>query len=120
MEKFKKNNGKVWQDFVIDKAREWENMNMDWVKNFHGPILVVFYNDLVQNLEQELTRMMDFLKVSFTKEDLECALNRKEGIYKRKKRNGDLRKLVYNSFLTSVVNKRKNKVLQYVRESNIR
>ena len=61
-----------------------------------------------------------FGDVEFTKEQMECALARKEGIYKRKKRNGDLRKLVYNNFLTSVVNKRKNKVLQYIRESNIR
>ena len=105
---------------MIDKAREWENMNMDWVKNFQRPLLVIFYSDLMENLERELKKMMDFLKVSFTKEDMECALSRQEGIYKRKKRNGDLRKLVYNSFLTSVVNKRKNKVLQYVRESNIR
>lgn len=120
LEKFKKNNGKVWQDFVIDKTREWENMNMDWIQNFPRPLHIIFYNDLVENLEQELTKMMDFLKVSFTKEQMECALARKEGIYKRKKRNGDLRKLVYNNFLTSVVNKRKNKVLQYVRESNIR
>ena len=110
----------VWQDFVIDKTREWENMNMDWIQNFPRPLHMIFYNDLVENLEQELTKMMDFLKVSFTKEQMECALARKEGIYKRKKRNGDLRKLVYNNFLTSVVNKRKNKVLQYIRESNIR
>ena len=42
-------------------------MNLDWVKNFKKPLLVIFYNDLVDNLEESLTKMLKFLAVSYTK-----------------------------------------------------
>ena len=119
-EKFKKNSGKVWTDFVTEKAREWENMNMDWIKNFQGSLLVIFYQDLVDRLEEQLSKMLDFLSVSSTQEDMDCVIKRKEGIYRRKKKNTDIKKHVYNSHLTSVINKRKSRVLQYVSEINRR
>ena len=118
LEKFKKDSGKAWQDFVIQKVTEWEHMNMDWVTNFNKPLLVVFYSDLVDHLEDTLAKMLDFLNVSYSKENMECVLKRKEGIYRRKKKNGNLKSHVYNSFLTSVINKRKNKVLQFIKETN--
>lgn len=120
LEKFNKDQGKVWQKFAMDKVREWETMNLDWVKNFKKPLLVIFYNDLVDNLEESLAKMLKFLAVSYTKEDMKCVINRKEGIYRRKKKNGNLRNKVYNSFLSSVITKRKTKVFQYIQETNKR
>ena len=116
LEKFRKDDGKVWQDFVMEKVKDWENMNMDWVRNFQGPLLVIHYQDLVDRLEQELKRVLDFLSVSFTEEDMKCVVERKEGIYRRRKKNGNLRPHVYNSFLTSAVNKRKQRVLNFIKE----
>ena len=52
---------------MIQKVTEWENMNLDWVTNFNKPLLVVFYSDLVDHLEQQLAKMLDFLNVSFSK-----------------------------------------------------
>ena len=89
---------------------------MDWVRNFHGPLLVIHYSDLVENLEQELRRVLDFLSVSFTEADMKCVEERKEGIYRRKKKNGNLRPHVYNSFLTAAVEKRKQRVLRFIKE----
>ena len=116
LEKFRKDSGKVWQDFVLEKAKDWENINMDWARNFQGPLLVIQYNDLVEKLEQELARILDFLSVSFTETDMKCVVERKEGIYRRKKKNGNLRPHVYNSFLTSQVNSRKERVLRFIKE----
>ena len=45
LEKFRKDDGKAWQDFVMQKVTDWENMNMDWVMNFQGPLLVIHYQD---------------------------------------------------------------------------
>ena len=106
----------MWQDFVMEKVKDWENMNMDWVRNFQGPLLVIHYQDLVDRLDQELRRVLDFLSVSFTEQDMKCVVERKEGIYRRRKKNGNLRPHVYNSFLTSAVNKRKQRVLNFIKE----
>ena len=43
----------------MNKGKEWERMNMDWVQNFQGPLLVILYNDLVENTEKELRRMQE-------------------------------------------------------------
>ena len=120
LEKFRKNGGKVWQEFAVNKGKEWERMNMDWVQNFQGPLLVILYNDLVEDTEKELRRMVEFLEISVTQENMDCVMKHKEGIYRRKKKNGNLKKHVYNSFLTSVINKRKSRVMQYIKETNPR
>ena len=120
LEKFRKNGGKVWQEFAVNKGKEWERMNMDWVQNFQGPLLVILYNDLVEDTEKELRRMVEFLEISVTQENMDCVMKHKEGIYRRKKKNGNLKKYVYNSFLTSVINKRKSRVMQYIKETNLR
>ena len=104
----------------MNKGKEWERMNLDWVQNFQGPLLVILYNDLVEKTEMELRRMVEFLKISVTQENMDCVMKHKEGIYRRKKKNGNLKKHVYNSFLTSVINKRKSRVMQYVKEANPR
>ena len=114
LEKFRKESGKVWQDFVIEKAKDWENINMDWAMNFKGPLLVIHYDNLVERLEEELKRVLEFLSVSFTEADMKCVVERKEGIYRRKKKAGNLKALLYNSFLTSQVNKSKEKVLRFI------
>ena len=120
LEKFRKNGGKVWQEFAVNKGKEWERMNMDWVQNFPGPLLVILYTDLVQDTERALRRILEFLEISVTQEHMECVLRHKEGIYRRKKKNGNLKNHVYNSFLTSVMKKRRGRVLQYIKETNRR
>ena len=66
------------------KAREWEEMNTDWLQNFTGPLLVLSYSQLKAEVETTLRRTLDFLGVSLTREQLECALKNQEGIYRRK------------------------------------
>ena len=105
------------------QVREWENMNMDWASRFQGPLLVLHYGDLTgteAELERQLRRMLEFLAVSVTKENMECVLRHKEGIYRRKKKNGDLRQRVYNSALTAAINEKRSRVMQYIKEINDR
>ena len=83
-EKFQREGGKLWTDFVRAKAQEWEDMNTDWLLHFPGPLLVLSYSSLRAQVEQELRRTLDFLGVSLTREQLACALRRQEGIYRRR------------------------------------
>ena len=83
-EKFSKEGGRLWENFVRGKAREWEEMNTDWLQNFTGPLLVLSYSQLKAEVETTLRRTLDFLGVSLTREQLECALKNQEGIYRRR------------------------------------
>ena len=94
-EKFNRDKGRFWQDFVINKAKDWEDMNSDWINNFHGPLLVIMYSNMTNRVEEQLQRTLDFLHMSVTKEE-----------------SGS----VFDNYLTRVVNQRKERVLKLVRE----
>lgn len=82
-------------------------MNLQWARNFTGEVEIIYYDDLVEDVEGILRQtlkfinfpinevMVDFtlyrdiikpLHLSIEQELLNCALSRKEGIYRRKKR----------------------------------
>ncbi|XP_044261069.1 WSCD family member AAEL009094 [Tribolium madens] len=86
-DRYKRTKGKYWQQFVNDKLEAWKQTNLDWLYNFTGPTHVIFYEQLVDNLEHTLKTIINFLDISPPNEDLfKCALERKEGIYRRKRR----------------------------------
>ena len=114
-EKFNKDNGRFWQDFVLKKAKDWEAMNTDWINNFHGPLLVIMYIDLTNRVEEQLQRTLEFLAVSVTKEEMECAISRKEGIYRRRKKRLKNAGAVFDAYLTRVVSQSNERVLELVR-----
>lgn len=47
---------------------------------------MIFYEQLVDNLEHTLRSIIDFLNISINEELFKCAIERKEGIYRRKRR----------------------------------
>lgn len=71
---------------MSNKLKGWELMNLSWARNFTGSIKVVFYDDLVQHTERELRHILEFLEYPVNEQLLRCALVRKEGIFRRKKR----------------------------------
>ncbi|KAF5286574.1 hypothetical protein FQA39_LY16257 [Lamprigera yunnana] len=85
-DRYKKTRGRYWQQFVADKLKMWKQMNLDWLYNFTGPTHVIFYEQLVDNVRHTLTVLLNFLEVPISDNLLMCALERQEGIYRRKKR----------------------------------
>nr|CAD7194375.1 unnamed protein product [Timema douglasi] len=75
-----------WQQFVIDKLAAWKRTNLDWLHNFTGPIHIILYEKLIYNLDHELHKLLNFLDLKVVPNDFQCALERREGIYRRKKR----------------------------------
>lgn len=75
-----------WEKFVHEQIIKWRETNLDWLFNFTKPTFVVFYDQLVSNLKQNLQDLLKFLEVNVTESQLQCALDRREGIYRRKKR----------------------------------
>ncbi|KAH8419860.1 hypothetical protein KR009_003291 [Drosophila setifemur] len=85
-DRYKRTKGKYWQQFVSNKLKGWEVMNLSWARNFTGSIKVVFYDDLVHHTERELRSILDFLQFPVDEQLMRCAIIRKEGIFRRKKR----------------------------------
>ncbi|EFA05808.2 WSCD family member AGAP003962 [Tribolium castaneum] len=85
-DRYKRTKGKYWQQFVNDKLEAWKQTNLDWLYNFTGPTHVIFYEQLVDNLEHTLKTIINFLDISTDENLFKCALERKEGIYRRKRR----------------------------------
>lgn len=75
-----------WQQFVKDKLKSWKQINLDWLYNFSGPTHVLFYEHLIENVEDSLRSMLEFLEVPIDENLLKCALERQEGIYRRRRR----------------------------------
>uniref|UniRef100_T1GCI8 Sulfotransferase domain-containing protein n=1 Tax=Megaselia scalaris TaxID=36166 RepID=T1GCI8_MEGSC len=50
-----------WQQFVRNKLNGWEEMNLDWAKNFTGDLKIVFYDDLVRDVEGTLRDILHFI-----------------------------------------------------------
>ena len=48
--------------------------------------LVVFYDQLLRKTELELRRILNFLELPISNSTLQCALENKEGVYKREPR----------------------------------
>lgn len=85
-DRYRRTKGRYWTQFVKNKLWAWEQTNLSWAKNFTGEVKLIFYDDLVENVEGTLRSILKFLKFPINDELLACALMRKEGIYRRKKR----------------------------------
>lgn len=56
-----------WQQFVANKLWAWEQMNLQWAKNFTGDVHIVYYDDLVDNVDGTLRDILHFLNFPFDK-----------------------------------------------------
>ncbi|CAG4968403.1 unnamed protein product [Parnassius apollo] len=78
-----------WSSYVSIQLKAWESLHNLWLTKFRGPFHIVFYETLVQDTEKTLQGILNFLNVTITEEDMNCALLNKEGIYRRKKKYQD-------------------------------
>lgn len=54
--------------------------------NFTGPTHVLFYDKLVEDVDGTLKNLLEFLEIPVSAQSMSCAMDRKEGIYRRRKR----------------------------------
>jgi len=64
-----------WNKAAKEYAVQWKDHVQTWMKAKRVPKLVVKYENLLNNLYDELKRMMKFLEFSYTEDDLQCAIN---------------------------------------------
>ncbi|XP_064101521.1 WSCD family member AGAP003962-like [Macrobrachium rosenbergii] len=84
-DKYTRDKGRYWEKFVMNKALAWMNTTLDWLK-FEGPLHLVFYEDLIDNLPEEMRRILEFLDLEVSESNFDCMIRHQDGIYKRRKR----------------------------------
>ncbi|XP_042210449.1 WSCD family member AAEL009094-like [Homarus americanus] len=112
-DKYTRDGGRYWEKFVTNKALAWMNTTLDWLK-FDRPLHLVFYEDLLDNLPEEMRRILEFLDLEVSDSNFDCMLRHQDGIYKRRRRP-----LNFDPFtpkLRKLVDKCKRLVDQAVRE----
>lgn len=82
VEKFR---SETWRSFVMKELLRWEETNLAWAKDFTGRLKIVYYEDLLTNLELTLREILIFLGQDVNEDRLKCALAHKEGVFKRPK-----------------------------------
>ncbi|XP_059052053.1 WSCD family member AAEL009094 [Achroia grisella] len=75
-----------WTTYVKNQLKVWETLHQIWFTKFQGPIHIVFYEVLVSDTRNTLQGILNFLNFTVSQADMDCAMNRKEGIYRRKKK----------------------------------
>ncbi|KAI6659127.1 Fatty-acid amide hydrolase 2 [Oopsacas minuta] len=104
IEKFK--DLKNWSEFVSKMSKIWEMTVRTWLQE-DKPLLIVRYEDLKSDLLNQLKRILTFLKVPYTEDQLHCVLKANLDTFKRK--NGSeneekYKKYYYTDELVQYVN----------------
>jgi hypothetical protein len=75
-----------WNVYVQRSAYRWFSFYTYWLDPSLGiPILVLKYENLQNNLELELKRVLNFLNATWTEEDVNCVLQHRNGHFQRSK-----------------------------------
>jgi len=105
-----------WRRSVFENG--WVRINLVWYTTFAPKnCLVVRYENLVNNTEKELRRMVKFLNVSVTDDIMDCVMRNNVGKFKRKKK-----KLDFDPFteeMKQVLNKRKEYVYNVLNAGDV-
>lgn len=51
-----------WSKFVKNKLWSWEQTNLAWGKNYTGELKIIYYDDLVEDVEGTLREILSFIK----------------------------------------------------------
>jgi hypothetical protein len=74
-----------WDWFVEYKIMSWLVLLNTWLKESSIPHIVVQYENIKANMTSELMKILEFLEISATEEELKCAVENSRGLFKREK-----------------------------------
>lgn len=72
-----------WANYVDGQLRDWQALYLAWLRNFTGPLHVVQYEALRDDLDLTLQATLQFLDLPLDEEALQCTAGQTEGSHKR-------------------------------------
>ena len=97
-----------FERFVLENIHIWRTIIEDWVRV--GDILVVHYENILQDRNTELNKILRFLGVEIDETRMKCVNYCDNDMYKRKMTTEDQSSPPYTDFLRKEV----NKSIQYI------
>ena len=74
----------VWRKFVHYNAKEFTKLVHYWLEQANiSSVLVIKYEDMLTDLATQLKKMLEFLQVPYSDEDVECVTSNKLESYHR-------------------------------------
>ena len=112
---FKQQGGKDWRNFVYSCIVKWANTNTYWYNSFPEPSTrhVIFYDELVNDTENVLHKVLEFLNIDITKKAMKCVVEQKEGLYHRSKKKLGIE--LFDTKMKRTVNDTKDRVYKLLR-----
>ena len=92
-----------FERFVLENINIWRTVIEDWVRV--GDVLVVHYENILQNRTTELRKILNFIDVEVDEKRMKCVEYCKNDMYKRKVATSDQSSPPYTDFLRNEVDK---------------
>ena len=84
-----------FEKFALDQINSWRDIILDWVI-LGKEVLVVYFEDFVQNKAKQMERVYDFLKISKNQERMNCVKFATLDFYRRRNKYGNDLKISKN------------------------
>ena len=97
-----------FERFALKQIISWRDIILDWVI-LGEKVLVVYFEDFVQNKIEQMEKVFDFLKISMEKERMKCVKFATLDFYRRRNNFGKEVKISKNL---------KKKILKIIKEVN--
>ncbi|KAG8194097.1 hypothetical protein JTE90_003040 [Oedothorax gibbosus] len=78
--------GNAWPNFVQTHSKLWMESILDWLQ-FEGPLLVIRYEQMKEDLPYQLVRLLKFLEANVSWNSFQCIIRNRDGIFRRSKKN---------------------------------
>ena len=82
-----------WNSFIFKAIQDWHGVIKTWLRYPNFCLYIIQYEDLVNNIYEELLRLAVFLGVDrayLTPQHVQCVLENARGKFKRQRRTMDL------------------------------
>ncbi len=77
-----------WEEFVHGQARKWFVMIYNWIyKNRNHPLLLIKYEQLRNNKALEMHKILEFLDIKFSIEEIQTRIDNGFSTFHRRKNN---------------------------------
>ncbi|XP_070580524.1 sialate:O-sulfotransferase 2-like [Ptychodera flava] len=88
--------GDEWVKFVMGKSRTWTNTAINWLQ-YSKRILVIYYEDLIEDHEREIRKILNFIELPENNGRLLCLSEDTDGPFKRPEKR-EIQRLDFDPF----------------------
>jgi len=78
-----------WNQFIVTRMEVFYALYHYWLVDVNIPVLVIKYEDMLEDVSANLRRMLDFLKVHYSEEDFSCVEHNQMKKFYRHKHHTD-------------------------------